>query len=295
MRTSPVVATPPEAALRDGEPGFIRTASGVSLFYRDWGQGDTVLFLASWCLPSDSWAYQMLALSEQGFRCIAYDRRGHGRSSDPGRGYDFDTLADDLAAVLESLDLRNVTLVGFSMGPGEIIRYLTLYGSGRVARIVMIGTITPMLGRSAENSDGIDPAHFEAFRSNELMRDYPKWVDDNIDPFVTPNTSPGMKNWIRGMALGASAKALLDCNRAITSADFRAELATITVPTLVVHGDQDMTSPLELTGRRTVELIPGAKMKVYEGAPHGLFVTHSDRLSTDLTAFIRSGTIQHAT
>lgn len=295
MRTSSFAAAPPEAALTDVEPGFIRTTSGASLFYRDWGQGAPVLFLASWCLPSDSWAYQMLALSEQGFRCVAYDRRGHGRSSDPGRGYDFDTLADDLAVVLEALDLRDVTLVGFSMGPGEIVRYLTRHGSARVARIVMLGTITPMLSRSADNPDGIDPAYFEAFRSDELVRDYPKWVDDNIDPFVTRETSPGMKGWIRSMALGASAKALLDCNRAITSADFRAELAAITVPTLIIHGDQDMTSPLELTGRKTVELIPGAELKVYEGAPHGLFVTHSDQVNADLLAFIRSGTVRQAT
>jgi non-heme chloroperoxidase len=164
-------------AARVGEPGFIRTADGVNLFYRDWGQGEPVVFVASWSLPSDSWNYQMLALSEAGLRCVAFDRRGHGRSSDPGRGYDFDTLADDLAAVLDVLDLHGVTLVGHSMGTGEIVRYLTRHGSERVARIALLGTITPLLFRAVDNPDGIDASYFEAFRREELMRDFPRWIE----------------------------------------------------------------------------------------------------------------------
>jgi len=273
-------------AARAGEPGFVRTADGA-LFYRDWGEGEPVVFVASWSLPSDSWNYQMLALSEQGFRCVAFDRRGHGRSSDPGRGYDFDTLADDLAAVLDVLDLRGVTLVGHSMGPGEIVRYLTRHGGDRVARIALLGTVTPLLHRTADNPDGIDAAYFETFRRDELMRDFPKWIEDTLPPFVTPETTPQMRDWVRGMALQASGKALLDCNRAITTADFRDELAKITVPTLVIHGDQDVTCPIDPTARRTAELVPGAKLKVYEGAPHGLFVTHIDRLNQDLLDFAR--------
>jgi len=272
---------------RVGEPGFIRTADGVNLFYRDWGQGEPVVFVASWSLPSDQWNYQMLALSEAGLRCIAFDRRGHGRSSDPGRGYDFDTLADDLAAVLDVLDLRGLTLVGHSMATGEIIRYLTRHGSERVARIALLGTITPLLFGSTDNPDGIDASYFETFRREELMRDFPKWIEDNLPPFVTPKTTPQMRDWVRGMALQASGKALLDCNRAITTADFRDELPTITVPTLVIHGDQDVTCPINLTGRRTAELVPGAKLKVYEGAPHGIFVTHIDHLNADLMDFAR--------
>lgn len=267
--------------------GFVPGADGTPLFCRDWGGGEPVVFLASWSLPSDSWAYQMLALSETGFRCVAFDRRGHGRSADPGRGYDFDVLADDLAAVLERLDLRGATLVGFSMGPGEIVRYLTRHGPGRVARIVLVGTTTPMLARSPDNPGGIDPALFEAFRERELKRDFPAWIDANMEPFVTPETSPGARNWVRGMALQASLKALLDCHRAITAADFRAELPAVRVPTLVVHGDRDATSPLDLTARPTAALIPGARLAVYEGAPHGLFLTHADRLNADLLAFAR--------
>ena len=265
----------------------IRTSSGVGLFHRDWGDGPPVVFVASWSLPSDSWAYQMLASSETGFRCIAYDRRGHGRSDDPGRGFDFDTLADDLAAVMEALDLRDATLVGFSMGTGEIVRYLTRNGVGRVARVVLVGTTTPMLVRAVDNPGGVDPAVFEAFRRDALMRDFPGWIDDSMVPFVTPDTPSGLCNWVRDMALRTSAKALLECNRTLTTADFRAELRSVAVPTLVVHGEHDATCRLELTGRPTAALLPNAQLAVYEGAPHGLFLTHMARLNADLLAFIK--------
>ena len=281
---TPVAFRPPTAA-----QGPIRATDGTALFHRDWGDGPPVVFVASWSLPSDSWAYQMLALSDAGLRCVAYDRRGHGRSDDPGRGYDFDTLADDLAAVMETLDLRGATLIGFSMGTGEIVRYLTRHGAGRVARIVLIGTTTPMLARAPDNAGGIDPAIFEAFRRESLMRDFPGWIDDNMVPFVTPETPQGLRNWVRDMALRTSAKALLECNRTLTAADFRAELRAIAVPTLVVHGDRDATCPIELTGRPTAALVRGARLAVYEGAPHGLFLTHMDRLNADLLAFARGG------
>ncbi len=266
---------------------LIRTSDGVRLFHRDWGDGPPVVFVASWSLPSDSWAYQMLALSEAGVRCIAYDRRGHGRSDDPGHGFDFDTLADDLAAVMEALDLRGTALVGFSMGTGEIVRYLTRHGMSRVARIVLIGTTTPMLVRTEDNPGGVDAAVFEAFRQGMLMRDFPGWIDDNMVPFVTPDTPSGLRNWVRDMALRTSAKALLECNRALTTADFRAELRSVTVPTLVVHGEHDATCPLDLTGRTTAGLVPGARLTVYAGAPHGLFLTHMARLNADLLAFLK--------
>lgn len=270
-------------------PSPIRATDGTALFHRDWGDGSPVVFVASWSLPSDSWAYQMLALSEAGCRCVAYDRRGHGRSDDPGRGYDFDTLADDLAAVMEALDLRGATLVGFSMGTGEVVRYLTRHGVGRVSRIVLIGTTTPMLARTVDNPGGVDPAVFEAFRRESLMRDFPGWIDDNMVPFVTPETPSGLRNWVRDMALRTSAQALLECNRTLTSADFRAELRAVTVPALVMHGERDITCPLDLTGRPTAALVPGARLAVYEAAPHGLFLTHRDRLNADLLAFARGG------
>ena len=275
-QASPCVATSP-----------IRRPDGVGLFHRDWGDGPPVVFVASWSLPSDSWAYQMLALSEAGCRCIAYDRRGHGRSDDPGRGFDLDTLADDLAAVLQALDLRSATLVGFSMGAAEIVRCLTRHGTSRVARIALIGTTTPMLAHAADNPLGVDPAVCEAFRRESLMQDFPGWIDDNMVPFVTPDTPPGLRNWVRDTALRTSAKALLACNRTLTQADLRAELPALTVPTLVIHGEHDMTCPLDLTGRPTAALVSGARLMVYEGAPHGLFLTHMARLNADLLAFAR--------
>lgn len=270
-----------------GEPSFIRTTDGVNLFYRDWGEGPPVVFVASWSMPSDSWSYAMLALSEQGLRCVAFDRRGHGRSSDPGLGYDFDTLADDIAAVLDALDLRGITLVGHSMAGAEIVRYLTRHGSSRIARIVLVSTTTPLLMRTADNPNGIDAAVFESMRADQLMRDFPKWIEDNLGPFGTPQTSPQMLEWVRSMALQASLQALVHLNRALTREDFRAELTGISVPALVIHGDQDVSCPIDLTGRATAELVPGAQLKVYEGAPHGLFVTHIDRLNADLLAFVR--------
>ncbi|QCO17134.1 alpha/beta hydrolase (plasmid) [Azospirillum brasilense] len=268
------------------QPGFIRTEDGVALFYRDWGLGKPVVFLSSWSLNSDSWAYQMLALAERGYRCIAYDRRGHGRSSDPGTGFDFDRLADDLATLLDTLDLNGVTLVGHSMSCGEIVRYLSRHGDRRVSRTVLVGTVTPTLSRTDDNPDGIDPTVFEAFRSDCLLRDFPKWLEDNIRPFMTADSSPGMMAWVKSMALQASLKALLDCHRATTSTDFRRELQDITVPTLLIHGDLDVSSPLGTTGMTTAELMSNATLIVYEGAPHGLFLTHMDRFNRDLLTFL---------
>ncbi|NUB23730.1 alpha/beta fold hydrolase [Azospirillum brasilense] len=268
------------------QPGFIRTDDGVALFYRDWGLGKPVVFLSSWSLNSDSWAYQMLALAERGYRCIAYDRRGHGRSSDPGTGFDFDRLADDLATLLDTLDLNGVTLVGHSMSCGEIVRYLSRHGDRRVSRTVLVGTVTPTLSRTDDNPDGIDPAVFETFRLNCLLRDFPKWLEDNIRPFMAADSSPGMMAWVKSMALQASLKALLDCHRATTSTDFRRELQDITVPTLLIHGDLDVSSPLAITGMTTAELMANATLTVYEGAPHGLFLTHMDRFNRDLLTFL---------
>ena len=267
-------------------PGFIRTDDGVDLFYRDWGDGAPVLFVAGWSLPSDMWQYQMLALSQRGLRCIAFDRRGHGRSSDPGRGYDFDTLAGDIAAVMEALDLQRVTLVGHSMGCNEIVRYLGRHGGARVARIALLGTMTPMIAYDESNPDGIDPALLEAFRSQQLGRDFPQWIEDNLPPFVSPDTTPAMGNWLRQMALGASLHALTECNRSVAAADFRAELPRVTVPVLLIAGDADVSAPLELTARPSAALFPDARLKLYEGAPHGMFVTHMDRVNADLLEFL---------
>lgn len=246
-----------------------------------------MVFMAGWTLTSEAWAYQAAELSDQGVRCIAYDRRGHGRSDDPGRGYDIDTLADDLDSVLTALELRGVTIVAHSMASGEITRYLTRHGRDRIARVVYLAPTTPFLTRTADNPQGVPAAYFEQARKT-WTTDFPRWLDDNTDPFVTPATSAGMKDWIKSIMLTCSMKAAVECNKAMVSADFRRELSQISVPCLVIQGDKDASAPLSLTGRRTAELIPGATLTVYEGAPHGLFITHMERLNADLLAYARA-------
>ena len=280
-----LAAGPTSASRRSSAPAYVQAADGTRLFCRDWGQGRPVLFVGSWSLPSDSWCYSMLPLSEAGCRTLAFDRRGHGRSEDSGRGYDFDTLADDLSAVIEAADLRDATLVGHSMACGEIVRYLTRHGSRRVARIVLIGTTTPMLAKAPDNPFGLEPEVFAAVR-NQVMRDFPRWIEDNLAPFLTPDTSTQMAEWVRGMVLNNSLQALVELNRSLTRADFRQELGRIDVPALVIHGTRDVSVSLDLTGRPTAALIPHAELKVYEDAPHGLLFTHVDRLNADLADFI---------
>jgi pimeloyl-ACP methyl ester carboxylesterase len=267
---------------------FIETRDGTQLFYRDWGSGAPLVFMSGWALTSDCWGYQMAPLSDSGLRCIAYDRRGHGRSSDPGRGFEADTLADDLAAVLDALDLKNVTLVTHSMAGGEAVRYLSRHGSKRVARIALVAATLPFLMKTADNPDGIDAAVFENARRNVVLRDFPKALRDNMRPFGVAETSEAMLDWIAGLMLRCSMKALVECNRTLTSTDFRPDLVKIEVPTLIVHGDRDVSAPLAITGRKTAALMPHATVKIYEGAPHGLFLTHAERLNKDLIEFAAS-------
>ena len=268
------------------EPNTLRTADRTRLFYRDWGHGTPLVFLSGWTLNSDMWAYQMEPLSRLGCRCIAYDRRGHGRSSDPGRGYDFDTLADDLDSVLSTLDLSNVTLVAHSIASGEAVRYLTRHGSARVARIAFIApAATPYLLKTEDNPNGIDGALFEQGRA-ALSRSFPDWIEANAAPYFGPGVSRAPLDWTIRMMLQTSHQAMLELAHVQTITDFRAELARVRVPSLVVHGDRDASAPLELTGRPTAALIAGASLNVYEGAGHGLYFTHAEKLNQDLLAFL---------
>ena len=268
--------------------GHVVTRDGVALFRRDIGDGPPVVFLASWSLPSDSWFAQMQALSAAGFRCLAYDRRGHGRSADPGRGYDYDTLAEDLADVLEAHAIEDATLVTFSGAAGEAVRYLTGHGRGRVARLAMIGPTTPLLVRRKDNPDGLDPALLEALRA-EIARDFPAWLEGAARPFGGPRASQAMLDWVRGLALQSSLPALLAFHHALSETDFRAELRALDLPVLVIQGEADETCPLHLTGQRTAELVPGARLLVYPGAPHGIPVSDAGRLTQDLLRFARGG------
>src|SRR5215467_2607113 len=267
---------------------FVETSDGARLFVKEWGVGDPVVFVHSWAVNSDLWQYQMLFLASQGMRSIAFDQRGHGRSSDSGRGYEYDTLSDDLAAVLEKLDLRGVSLVGHSMGCGTIVRYLTRKGTSRVKQLVLVSPTMPFLLKTADNPQGVDKAAFERLRSG-WAKDFPRWLSENARPFFTPDTSEGMIEWGISMVRQASLKALIDCNRADAETDFRMELPKIALPTLVIHGDKDVSAPLALTGKKTAALIPQSRLVVYEGAPHGLMLTHVDRINTDLLHFLKTG------
>jgi non-heme chloroperoxidase len=276
------------AGIGNADAGYIRTKDGVSLFCTDYGTGRPMVFLHAWALPSPMWDYQIAHLSERGFRCIAFDRRGHGRSSVPSGGYDFDTLADDLAAVLDTLDLTQVTLVGCSVSSGEMVRYLTRHGASRIARLVFVSpAATPFPTKAADNPDELPAEVYEGFRRHVLAHDYPKWLEENRPAFFTPETSLEMQNWIKGLMIGTPVKVAIECNRFACATDFRSELPQISLPTLVIHGDKDASSPLE-RGRRTAQLIPGAQFKIYEGAPHGLFVTHMERLNDDLANFAKA-------
>ncbi len=282
-------ATPLQAAphrIAELRAPEVHAKDGARLFHRDWGEGPPVLFAASWALSSEMWAYQVAHLSERGFRCIAYDRRGHGRSDTPAHGYDMDTFADDMASVIEQLNLRDVVLVGHSTGGAEIVRYLGRHGTSRVRKVVLLAPVTPYLLKTADNPVGAPQAVFDATTA-QWTKDFPKWVADNTDPFFTPQTSPAMKTWLADQLVATPVPVAIATARAVPAKDLRPDLAKIDKPTLVIHGDKDVSAYLEMTGRPTAAGIRGAELKVYEGAPHGLFVTHMERVNRDLEAFIR--------
>jgi pimeloyl-ACP methyl ester carboxylesterase len=282
-----VAAATPAAARRS--PPFIEAADGTRLFYRDWGTGKPVLFTHAWALNSDIFEYQLTFLADHGLRCIAYDRRGHGRSDDPGHGYEFDTLADDLAAVIDQLDLREVTLVGFSMGAGEAARYLSRHGSSRIARVLLTSPNTPVTAKMADNSEGTDSSVYEGFVAG-IIKDRPAFFANGVWSFFGKDSaaSPQMVQWVLSQFLLTSPKAAIECNRAFIGADFRPDMRAFTVPTLVIQGDADLLSNIDRTGRKTVQAIPGSRLIVYEGGPHGLVITERDRFNRDLLAFARS-------
>lgn len=261
---------------------------GTRLFYTEWGEGTPVVFLAGAWLSSASWEYQMLPLSEHA-RCIAYDRRGHGRSDRVGHGYDYDTLADDLAALLDTLDLHGVTLVAHSMAGGEAVRYLARHGDGRIDRLVLLACTLPFPTRTGDNRDGVDPAALEAV-DRLRAADRPQWMAENTQAFFATHlgnrVSSALIDWTMRQCLDCSGKASFECARLAASGDFRAELARVRVPALVVHGTADVSAPIDLCGRRTRTLLPGCEYREYEGAAHGLMFTHTARLEADLREWI---------
>lgn len=278
------VASAP-AAQQTARSPYVTAKDGTKLFVQDWGSGKPVLLLSAWTFDASTWGSHIAALDANGFRCVAPDRRGHGRSEMPSTGYDLDALADDVAAVIEQRDLRDVTLVGFSMGTAEAVNYLARYGSERIARLVLVAPTTPFLVRTEDNPDAIPKAMIEADNA-AIARDFAKWIAANEAPFFTAETPEITRTWIRQMMLSVPLPAALACRTTIAFADLRKAAAGIDRPTLIVHGDKDASAPLPLTGAKTAKLIKGSKLIVYEGAPHPLPLTHGERLLADMLAFM---------
>ncbi|MBO0783021.1 MAG: alpha/beta hydrolase [Ktedonobacteraceae bacterium] len=273
---------------------YIQSNDHTQIYYRDWGTGAPVLFVSAWAFSGAMWEYQMLHLSEHGLRCIAFDRRGHGRSDDPGRGYDIDTLTDDLAEVIAQLDLRDLTLVGNSMGCGEIVHYLARHGTSRIARVALVSGVTPGVFKSADNPQGF-PKEVSEFAIARMKEDRPRYMADGaIKYFNLGSTWPGpellsseMVQWAVRLILECTPKATIECFRVSAQTNFLSDLPACTVPTLVLHGDSDQIAPLDLCGRRAAQGIAGSELKIYPGGGHGMFLTHKERLNEDLLTFIQ--------
>jgi len=268
---------------------YIHTHDGTSLFYSDGGAGRPMVFVASAWLDSRMWEFQIPYLVDHGFRCIAYDRRGHGRSDSSWDGYDYDTLADDLGALLDHLDLRDLTLVSQSAGSGEIVRYLTRHGRARVAQIAIVSGTTPCLMKRTDNPDGIDLELVEADVARRTA-DRPKWFADHAAGFLGAGlpgirVSPEFTEFVIRQCLDCSARATVQFFLTGFTSDLRDELQVLDVHALIVHGDRDIQAPLELCGHRTARLLQRSTLRVYDNAAHGLFLTHADRLNADLLAF----------
>ncbi|HEY0056821.1 MAG TPA: alpha/beta hydrolase [Pedobacter sp.] len=264
----------------------------VNLYYEDWGSGNPIVFLHGWPLDHQMWEYQMRVLPEMGFRCIAYDRRGFGKSDKPWNGYDYDALTDDLKAVLDQLDLQNVTLVGFSMGGGEVVRYFSRYGGARVSKVVLVSSIAPLTMQTDDNPDGVSQEKLDEIAS-QLQTDRAGFLTEFAKKFYGVNllhhpVSQGTLDWNLTVAMQASPKATLDCAHSFSETDFRSEMTSITVPTLIIHGDSDQTVPIKATSAKAAQMIPGAEFVVYEGSPHGLFLTDKERLNADLIEFVQA-------
>jgi len=271
---------------------FIETQDKTTLFYNDWGSGRPVVLIHGWPLDSDMWEYQSVFLASQGLRVIAYDRRGFGRSSQPWNGYDYDTLADDLKAVLDKLDLQDVTLVGFSMGGGEVARYMGRHGEARVARAVLVSAVTPYLLQTADNPDGVPRATFDEMAAG-LQKDRPHFLATFGKQFfgaglLNFTVTNEILQWASMMALLGSPRATLECVRAFSETDFRGDMGAFKVPTLIIHGESDATVPADKSGRVAAAMIQGAELKIYAGAPHALMFTEKDRLNQDLLGFVRA-------
>ena len=270
----------------------IEVSPGISLYVRDYGKGKPVILIHGWPLCSDMWEYQIDELVESGHRVVAYDRRGFGKSSQPWDGYDYDTLTDDLKEIIEQLKLEHITLVGFSMGGGEVVRYFSRYGGVKVIKAVLISSVVPFLMKTESNPQGVPKEMFDGI-ADAISNDRIGFLEDfgraffGVTALHHPVSSPVL-NYYNMLASLASPRATLECAKSFSSTDFRNEMALINVPTLIIHGDADKTVPIESSSNITAKLVATNEYIVYEGAPHGLFYTDKEKLNGDLIKFINA-------
>ena len=272
----------------------ITTEDGTRIYYKDWGEGRPVVFSHGWPLNADAWESQMVFLAQNGYRTIAHDRRGHGRSSQPSGGNEMDTYADDLAQLFEDLDLRDAVMVGHSTGGGEVTRYIGRYGTSRVAKAVLVDAVPPLLLKTEANPDGLPKEAFDDLRAQVAADASQLWRDWASGPFFGANrpdakVSKGVQDAFWFQAMQAGLKNVYECIKAFSETDFTEDLKKFDVPTLIVHGDDDQIVPIAVSAMLSSKLVEDATLRVYEGAPHGLPVTHTDRLNEDLLAFIDEG------
>lgn len=269
---------------------FLTSADGTEIYYTDWGKGKPVVLIHGWPLSGEMWEKQATHLAEKGLRAIKYDRRGFGRSGQPWTGYDYGTFADDLNALMQELDLHDATLVGFSMGGGEVVRYLSRHGANRVSKAVLVASVTPFLLRTADNPEGVDGEVFEGIAA-KIRQDRPAFLKDFANAFygrtlLNHTVSDAVLEWNQGLALAGSLRATLAAATAWATTDFRQEMARISVPVRIIHGTADATVPIDVSARKSVKILPNATLSEYEGEPHGLFLTAADRLNAELLEFI---------
>ncbi len=272
--------------------------AALQIYYEDLGIDNPLVFISGWPFTHQMWEYQLTPLREIGFRCIAYDRRGFGKSDQSLNNYDYNTLAGDLKNLLDELNLNNVTLVGFSMGGGEIIRYCSKYNCEKVGKIILVSCIVPYMLKTEDNPDGVPSQQFVEF-DQQIRKDRPAFLADFGKQFYGVNfikhpVSSAILEWTNSLGFAASQKAMLDCMESFAQTDFRSELDTVKVPTLIIHGDNDKTVPIKATSEQAASMIGGSVYKVYPGAPHGLFYTHKDILNRDIISFTTSGTVNTA-
>lgn len=271
---------------------YIKTKDGNNLYVKIWGSGRPVILMHGWPLSADSWDDGAVAFAEAGFQAISYDRRGFGRSSQPWDGYDYDTLSDDLAAVIEETGATDATIVGFSMGGGEVARYMSRHGGKNVTKAALVASVVPYMLKTTDNPNGVDQKTFNKMTAG-MKEDRPHFFAGFFKDFfggglTSKKASKETLEWARSVSMQAGLRATLECAKAFATTDFRPDLSAFSVPTLIIHGTADKTVPIDTSAREAVKGIAGAKLIEYDGAPHGLFATHKEQLTSDLLDFLRS-------